>query len=725
MSSPTAAIRLPGQREERKLGTFVGVFRPTILTMLGMMLFLREGWVVGNAGLLGGLAILSLGFLITGTTALSVSTIATNIRLGTGGAFSLVSRSLGLEAGGAIGVPLYLALALGGALYIYGFAEAWGFLFPQHPQWLVVLVVYLLAFGIALVGGRMVFRLHLPALAVLVVAIASMWANFFVKGPSHEPQWIGSFVAGDFWHIFGVFFPATSGIMVGLSMSGRLEDTRRSVPRGVLWAWATGFVVYALTMVWFAMMASPDELMANSRVSVTESLFPWAVKVGILTVCVTATLGAFVSSPQVLFALAANRLIPQHSVLSQQSSNGTYRNATLFTGLLIGLTLLLGDLDRVARVITMFFLVTYATLNLVLVVEQSLALISFRPTLKVPTMVPVLGAAASVFAMMITSPTFGLVAIGLVATLYFYLASRHLETPWETVRSGMFIALADWAAKKTQSLNQRFERAWKPDVLVPVASVEELDGKYRFLRGLAFPKGSLQILGVRTEDSRLSDARLAPVVQELQREDLFVTSSVIDAPDLFTGTKVGASVMQGGFFRPNVLFLDAGDHTQEELQQFLDLARCHGMGCTILVQHPTSGLGHERRINVWLRDQSPDWEGGLLRANVDLTLLLAYQLSRNWQGELRMLTVVRNEEDRDLADQALKDIYKNARIPGRELSWVGSGDFRKAIEEAPRADLHLFGLGEVVDLAVMRRHVAQTGASCLFVLDSGYESAFA
>lgn len=730
-SSPTGMMPIIGGPPEadpmspRKLGTFAGVFRPIILTMLGMMLFLRTGWVVGNAGLMGALAVLVLAFFISGATAFSVSTIATNIRLGTGGAFSLVSRSLGLEAGGAIGVPLYLALALGGALYIYGFAEAWGFIFPDHPKWAVVLGLYLIALLIASVNARWVFQLHMPALVVLVLAIASMWGNFFVQGPAYEPRWVGEFQAGDFWRVFGVFFPATSGIMVGLSMSGGLEDTRRSVPRGVLAAWGTGFVGYALTMVWFAMMVSPQALVASSDVAVTQALVPWAVQVGILTVCVTATLGALVASPQVLYALAANRLIPYHAHFSKKTAAGNYRNATLLTGALIGLTLLLGDLDRVARVITMFFLVTYATLNFVLVIEQSLALISFRPTLKVPTIVPILGAAASILAMMITSPTFGLVAIGLVATLYFYLASRQLETPWETVRSGMFIALADWAAKKSQRLNQRFERAWKPDVLVPISSVAELDGKYRFLRGLAFPKGSLQILGVRTGEEGISEARLAPVIQELQREDLFVTACVIEAQDVVSGAQVGASVMQGGFFRPNVLFVDATGHTQEELQRFLDLARAHEMGCTILVQHATSGLGHERRINVWLRDQSPDWEAGLLRANVDLTLLLAYQLSRNWQGELRMLTVVHNPADQALADAALKDIYKNARIPGRELSWVGVGNFQRALGEAPRADLHLFGLGEVVDLAVMQRHVQQTGASCLFVLDSGHESAFA
>src|SRR5690625_530120 len=118
----------------RKLGAFTGVFRPTLLTIIGIMLYLREGWMVGNAGILGSLGVILLVFLINGTTSLSVSTMTTNIRLGGGGAFSLVSQSLGLEAGGAIGIPLFLALAMSVALYIYGFAAGWGYLFPHTPR---------------------------------------------------------------------------------------------------------------------------------------------------------------------------------------------------------------------------------------------------------------------------------------------------------------------------------------------------------------------------------------------------------------------------------------------------------------------------------------------------------------------------------------------------------------------------------------------------------------
>jgi len=128
-----------------KFGTFQGVFTPALLTILGVIMYLREGWVVGNAGLLGAIGIISLACIITLFTALSMSSITTNIRIGAGGAFSIISQSLGVEAGGAIGIPLYFSQALAVAMYVFGFREGWNWIFPEHPTLIVDLLTFLLA----------------------------------------------------------------------------------------------------------------------------------------------------------------------------------------------------------------------------------------------------------------------------------------------------------------------------------------------------------------------------------------------------------------------------------------------------------------------------------------------------------------------------------------------------------------------------------------------------
>lgn len=715
----------PSGEQGQKLGTYLGVFRPTILTILGVMLYLRQGWVVGNAGLLGGLGVLLLAFFITGCTALSVSTITTNIRLGTGGAFALVSQSLGLEAGGAIGLPLYLAQTLSAALYLYGFAEGWAFVFPDHPQWLVILSIYLFGFGLALVNVSLVFRLQILVFVGLIAAVISMVLGAWNVETLHSPEWIGSFEDGNFWQIFAVFFPAATGIMVGVSMSGQLKEPRRNIPVGLIAAWAGAFAVYALLMVWYAVVATPDELRSNYLVSMKYALSPMVVQVGLLLSTASAMLASLVAAPQVLYALGVHRLFPKSDFFTSVNKRGIYTNATLVTGGIVGLTLLVGDLNKIAALITMFYLITYATLNIVLLIEKSLAMVSFRPTMQVPIWVPALGATACVFAMVITAPGFGMIALAVVVSIYVYLASRQLDTPWETVRSGLFLALADWAAKKTKASNQRFERAWKPDVLIPIHDTTQLDGLFRFLRAIVYPKGSLQILAVNEPNKELSDKRLDAITDEFYAEDLFTTWAHVEASSTPAGVRTGASVLRGSIFRPNVLFVNARNHSADELQELLNIAREFEMGFAVLVPHPKAHLGHERRVNVWIRDQSPNWELGLRLANIDLTLLLAYQIHRSWKGQLRMLSIVSDEETVEDADFHLKKIYRDARIPGKDLSWVRAGRFNEMIGEAPRADINIFGLSYRVEMEQMEKLVEQTRGACLFVLDSGYESAFA
>ncbi len=121
----------------KKFGTFGGVFTPTLLTILGVIMYLRLGWVVGNAGLLGAWLIIIISFLITLTTALSMSSITTNIKIGAGGAYAIISQSLGLEVGGSLGIPRYVSQGMAVTMYIFGFREGWLSIFP-HPQRLII-----------------------------------------------------------------------------------------------------------------------------------------------------------------------------------------------------------------------------------------------------------------------------------------------------------------------------------------------------------------------------------------------------------------------------------------------------------------------------------------------------------------------------------------------------------------------------------------------------------
>ncbi len=229
--------------------TFQGVFRPIFLTTLGAMLFLREGWLVGNAGLGGALLVIAGAVSITGLTALSLASIATNVRVKPGGAFAITAQALGLEAGGAIGVPLYIAQSLSAAMYLYAFAEAWSFLFPSHDLRLVAVLGFGLVAAVAWRSAHLAARAQALMFGVVLVAMGAAFSGWFTADLV-RPQLVGRFTDATFAQCFAIFFPAVTGILVGAGMSGELTDPRRSLPRGTLSAWGVTTAVYVLGALW-------------------------------------------------------------------------------------------------------------------------------------------------------------------------------------------------------------------------------------------------------------------------------------------------------------------------------------------------------------------------------------------------------------------------------------------------------------------------------------------
>ena len=741
--APRRRFRLPaflrGPAEPKPgLGVFQGVFRPTVMTILGLMMYLREGWIVGEAGLGGAVLIILFTFVITGTAALSLSSITTNIRMGAGGVFYIIAQSLGLEPGGAIGIPLYLGQAFSAALYVYGFSEAWGYLFPTHPQLLVVYAALAVIFGVTLISTRLAFRLQGVVMLIIIASLVSIVLGITSIGrqePLHAPRLWGDFEGGGFWALFAIFFPAGTGVKVGASMSGALADPRRSIPRGTLAAVGVALSVYLFMALWYSLVAPPEVLKENYLIVLEKAAWGEMVLAGILASTFTAALSSLVAAPRVLQALGEQGVLPRHTFFGRLSRSGEPRNAALATGALVAAVLLAGSLNRIAVLITMFYLLTYLTIDVVVLLEQRLGMISFRPLFRIPMAVPLVGIAACLLAVFVISPAFALIALTLIGAIYVYLTNKELQTPWQTVRSSVFVSLAAWAIKRIErSPEEANERSWKPDLLAPVESRNELEGSYRFLRVLAYPKGTLRIIGVRPdtgapEGPPRADADLAAlrsVARVFQQEGLTATATVIEAPSLLKGARMSAAVLRGSHFQPNILFSLAHTRDAETLQGLIDTAAENEMGVALLHLHPEVGLAYERRLNVWVSDQSPDWRLGLRLANLDLTVLLAYQVFRNWQAQtLRLLTVVQDPEEVRPAREYLRRLVEDARLPPQTEQWVRAGRFLDQLPHAPRADVQVLGLPRDVDPAFLREVVRQTGSSCLFVRDSGRESALA
>ena len=717
------------QDSSQKFGTFHGVFRPTLLTIIGVMLYLREGWLVGNAGLVGAILVILTAFLITGTTALSISSITSNTRVGSGGVFALISQSLGLEIGGAIGIPLYLAQGLSAAMYIHGFAEGWLFLFPEHEPFIgvILVVTFTLALAMVYISTKFAFKVQLLVMTLILAAFTSMYFGIQSNNSVvHKPEVFGNFSNGSFWDLFAVFFPAATGIMVGASMSGDLREPKRSIPKGTLGAWGVALTIYILGACYYALVAAPLELQQNTTVGIEHSHWPELVLIGLLASCFTATLSSLAASPRVLQALGQHSIIPRGKWFAEERK-GEPRNAMLITGIMVLVATLAGDLNALARLLTMFFLITYFSINLVLVIEQYLNLISFRPQFRIHKLIPIIGSLTSLTAIIIISPVLGLSSIAIIIFIYSYLDRRQLDTPWETVHSGLFVSIANWAAKKVSlSGLETPKRSWKPDIMVPVERDTYFEGVFRFLHALCYSQGSIQIVGLSYDESDKSQFQhIDDLTEDMRKQKIFTSSAIMETHRYETGLGAAVSLLQGSFFKPNTVFENVLNHTDEELKTLVKVAQKNQIALLLYCPHKDMGLGREKNINLWVRDQSPDWRLGMELASLDYALLVSHQLKKNWNAEVNLLCVVEDEQHINMAEDFLNALLDVTRMSSHMNIEVSNDNFMNYLSKAPRADLNIFGISANVNRQAMMNIMSTSNSSCLFVLDSGNESAMA
>ncbi len=720
--------------KKQLFGTFGGVFTPTLLTILGVIMYLREGWVVGNTGLLGAWAIILLSFAITGFTGFSLASITTNIRIGAGGAFNIISQSLGLEVGGSIGIPLYLAQALAVSMYIFGFRAGWQWVFPAHPALIIDLATFGVLFAIAFVSAGLAFRIQYFILAIIILSLVSIAWGAFQGSMQHPVQWLGEFSGSaetgfsgiGFWAVFAVFFPASTGIMAGANMSGELKNPRKSIPVGTLSAIGLSLLIYLALAYWLARSATTDELLGNYTVMIDKAAWGPAVLAGLLGATFSSALSSLVGAPRILQALGQHKIVPASGWLTKKTTKGEPRNALFLTGAIVLGALMLRNLNAVAPLITLFFLITYAMINIVVYLEQSMKLVSFRPLFRVPRFVSGLGALGCVFAMVVVNPIFSIIAIALVLVIHTVLIRRHLEAPFGDVRSGLFVALAEWAAKKTEELAAARQRTWKANLLVPVEEIKYLERMFDFIRDLSYPKGFLKVVGLtgKAREEHLED-ELPEIIERFRNEKIFASWTVISAASFGDNLQAGIETFGGTFFKPNLLFLHMPESAEREAEvaEIIKIALENRIGVLLFVDPAERGLEAPGRINVWFSDRSPDWEVRMELENQDLAILIGYKLMQSWEAELTFVAALEDENRADAARKFLDNVAAMARIPQAGIA-IQPGGLVREFDVDP-GDFNLIPLPASPDFDDLRRIAERTGTPCLFTRDSGDEGALA
>jgi hypothetical protein len=329
--------------------------------------------------------------------------------------------------------------------------------------------------------------------------------------------------------------------------------------------------------------------------------------------------------------------------------------------------------------------------------------------------------------MFIINPAVSLLSVMIVFVVYFYLSRQNLETPFEDVRSGLFVSFAEWAAKHTWGMKKMQQRAWKPNLMVPVRDINGVKGIFHLLRDIAKPKGSIKLLGIEpfSESSPLA-SKLEALSESFRNKGVFSSWTVIHTDEFTKGINYGSQALQGAFFKPNIVFLNLQEHDdyEEELRPIIKESIRLEIGVLLYVAHPTALLGQRNMINVWISDRQDNWSIGWDIGNLDLSLLIAYKLKLNWEAHIRLITVINDPKEEANAREFLQSLINLARLP-QTLTEVRVGTFKSIVENAPTADLNIFGMEENLSFHFVKEMVDKTNSSCLFVKDSGHESILA
>lgn len=659
----------------KKFGAFGGVFTPSILTILGVIMYLRLPWIVGQAGLYMTIGIILVAHIISVTTGMSVASIATDKRVKTGGTYYMISRSLGLPIGGTLGLALFVGLAFSVSLYLIGFSES----FLGTLGWEISKSTIRLTGTIALIGVTTITfistNLALKTQFFIMAAIALSLISILVGNHSFTPtQPLLSPIASSapFILLFGIFFPAVTGFEAGVSMSGDLADPKRSIPFGTIAAIVIGLIVYIGLAIFFSFTVQSGQLVNNPKVLLEISYFPQIVLAGIWGATISSALGSILSAPRILQATALDRITPRFFGVGYGKENEP-RNALLLAFAIAEVGILIGELDVIARIVSMFFITTYGFLNLSCAAE-SWASPDFRPEFRIPKTVSLIGA-VTCFIVMIQLDLIAMIgATILLCGVFFYLKSKELTLETGDTWEGIWSSMVRTGLHK---LNQRetHERNWRPNIILFSGGAArphliEIGKCFVDKRGLLsdfdlIEKSGRNILFRKAEQVVRDDLDDGVFARRVGCDDRFETMAFIAKYFGFSGID------------PNTVLMGWGQHTQrpEEFVQVLKTVTDLDYNLMLLQFNETYGYGDYGSIDVW-------WRGA--GNNISLMLALTRFLSESdrWgSAKLRFLTVT----DQSAMTGRLFDNMRQLLIEYRL-----DGDVRvinNAVEKKPFTDI--------------------------------------
>ncbi|MCG9130581.1 amino acid permease [Candidatus Poribacteria bacterium] len=714
-SGPERDSSTPDNQQGHGFGT-APVFLASISTILGAILFLRFGYAVAHVGLWGSLMIVALGHLVTIPTVLAVSEIATNRRVAGGGAYYIVSRSFGASIGGTIGIALYISQAISVAFYIVAFAEAFKPLyewvatmygwqpdlrFVSLPATILIIVLMLIK------GADMGVRVLWAVCVLLAVSIIA-----FLLGDGTEltkPEGLNLTARIDspdsFGIVFATCFPAFTGMIAGLGLSGDLKNPRRSIPLGTISATLGGMVVYIIVAIKLALSATPTDLANDYFIMTKIALWSPIIYIGLGAAALSSALGSIMVAPRTLQMLARDNVlpIPKLNNLMGKGVGETQEPiyATCVSGIIAIVFVAIGELDFIAQILTMFFMVTYGALCAVSFLEHFASNPSYRPTFHSRWYLSLVGTVMCGVLMIQISALYAFISIAIMTIVYLGLRrSLRGQRDFAAIFQGTMFQLTRWlqtTLQKSRVISS--EGGWRPSIVAVTRFGERRLGHFDLLRWICHRHGFGHFIRLFNGDYSFSSEIEARIKvdglikrTEVSRAGIFVDSLISPTFKLALSQILQMPGISG--LPNNCILLEFDQENTDEIdevQQGAQLA-VNSLFNVLILRSTGYRFGYRSSIHVWVTEEN--------LTNAPLMLLLAYIIvgHPDWRRAEIRLFVCSDSRDVEREADRLSTLMQEGRLPISMQNVTSvSYNSKEALEEevtlrSDQADLAIVGL---------------------------------
>lgn len=680
--------------DTRKFGTSA-VYTTALFTILGAIVFLRFSFAVGTVGLWGVFMLIIVGHLVTIPTAFAISELATNKRVEGGGEYFIISRSFGLNIGASLGIMLYLSQTISIAFYIVAFTESFEFLFNYIsvnygyvlPRQVISIPAMLLLSALVLTkGANMGMKVLYVAGGIVLLALFLFFLGAPVEGVSESYFEQNAVLRNtdNMFLVFAIIFPAFTGMTAGVGLSGDLRNPGKSIPLGTTAATFTGLVVYMFIAWKMAGSASTQELINNQLIM--SSIAPYGniiIPLGLAACTFTSAIGSIMVGPRTLQALALDKSVPMHSAnrwLSRTRSNDNEPiNASLVTCSIALVFVAFGNVDMVAQIISMFFLVTYGSLCLISFLHHFGSSPSYRPTFKSKWYISLLGFVASIWVMFQISVIYTLIAYSALIIMYLYINHYHSQRKgFSALFANTLFQINRWVQiylqnKRTRSVpasqDTKSSEEWRPSAICISKNTFKRDSALRLLNWISHKYGFGTYLHLISD--YYSQKSNEQSKQELERLLSNLDTSNHVYVDTLISPSTTAAISQSiqipgiaGMENNMVIFEYLKSDPETDLHDIITNFRMVNAGGFDVCILGTSRkpIIYKNGIHIWVR--SFDTE------NTNLMILLGFIIlgHPDWKKANIKIFNICNEGEVETVKQQMHELMKSGRMPITETN---------------------------------------------------------